>query len=209
MGGERSSTIRTREGGKICAICGVLLPPPHTPGEKRCAKCTGRHRVYMYFFERKGWYCQFLEADCKTPLPKTGPPAFGSRSTTCRSVPYPQRSPLPILEKIVYTKLFTPLCDQFHLPFSQRYCYPPRPSRLYWGDTGAVGAPSLIDLPLPFVLDISVVNLRGQGRFLHFLSAWVCVLTGLVYVPSGLITRHFWKQVFPSKSSDAAQEHWW
>jgi Prokaryotic cytochrome b561 len=26
--------------------------------------------------------------------------------------------------------------------------------RLYWGETGAVGTPSLIDLPLPFVLDI-------------------------------------------------------
>ena len=24
----------------------------------------------MYFFERKGWYCQFLEEDCRTPLPK-------------------------------------------------------------------------------------------------------------------------------------------
>ena len=24
--------------------------------------------------------------------------------------------------------------------------------RLYWGETGAVGGPSLIDLPLPFVL---------------------------------------------------------
>ena len=24
--------------------------------------------------------------------------------------------------------------------------------RLYWGETGAVGAPSLIDLPLPFML---------------------------------------------------------
>jgi hypothetical protein len=24
----------------------------------------------MYFFLREGWYCQFLEADCKTSLPK-------------------------------------------------------------------------------------------------------------------------------------------
>jgi hypothetical protein len=24
----------------------------------------------MYFFERKGWYCQFLEEDYRTPLPK-------------------------------------------------------------------------------------------------------------------------------------------
>lgn len=39
--------------------------------------------------------------------------------------------------------------------------------RLYWGETGAVGGPSLIDLPLPFVLDISVINIRGQSRYLH------------------------------------------
>ena len=68
MGGERASTVRMREGGKICAISGRSLPPPHTPGEKRCAKCGGKHRIYMYFFERKGWYCQFLEEDCRTPL---------------------------------------------------------------------------------------------------------------------------------------------
>ena len=24
----------------------------------------------MYFFLRESWYCQFLEADCKTSLPK-------------------------------------------------------------------------------------------------------------------------------------------
>jgi hypothetical protein len=26
------------------------------------------HRVYMSFMHRGGWYCQFLEADLKTPL---------------------------------------------------------------------------------------------------------------------------------------------
>jgi hypothetical protein len=29
-----------------------------------------RHRVYLSFFDRRGWQCQFLEADLKTPLPK-------------------------------------------------------------------------------------------------------------------------------------------
>jgi len=50
--------------------------------------------------------------------------------------------------------------------------------RLYWGETGAVGAPSLIDLPLPFLL----TGQSGWGRSLHFLSAWVAVLNGLVYI---------------------------
>jgi hypothetical protein len=29
------------------------------------------HRIYMTFFRREGWYVQFLEADLKTPLPRT------------------------------------------------------------------------------------------------------------------------------------------
>ena len=29
-----------------------------------------RHRVYLSFQDRKGWHCQFLEADLKTPLPR-------------------------------------------------------------------------------------------------------------------------------------------
>jgi thiosulfate reductase cytochrome b subunit len=69
--------------------------------------------------------------------------------------------------------------------------------RLYWGETGAVGSPSLIDLPLPFVLDVPI---RGPGRYLHFLSAWVFVLIGSLYVLSGLFTRHFWKNLVPSKA---------
>ena len=68
--------------------------------------------------------------------------------------------------------------------------------RLYWGETGAVGTPSLIDLPLPFVLDVPI---RGPGRYLHFLSAWVFVLTGLLYVVSGIFTRHFRKNLLPAK----------
>ncbi len=69
--------------------------------------------------------------------------------------------------------------------------------RLYWGETGAVGTPSLIDLPLPFVLDVPI---RGPGRYLHFLAAWVCVLTGVLYVLSGLFTRHFRKNLVPNKA---------
>src|SRR5207247_10070847 len=68
--------------------------------------------------------------------------------------------------------------------------------RLYWGETGNVETPSLIDLPLPFVLE----NQNGWGRYLHFLSAWVAVLTGLVYASSGLVTRHFRENLLPAKA---------
>lgn len=62
--------------------------------------------------------------------------------------------------------------------------------RLYWGETGALGTPSLLDLPLPFVL----MGQSGWGRYLHFLSAWVCVLAGVVYVFGS--TRHFRDDLF-------------
>ena len=64
--------------------------------------------------------------------------------------------------------------------------------RLYWGETGSLETPSLIDLPLTLTLGHS-----GWGRYLHFLSAWVCVLTGLLYVVSGLVSRHFRRHLLP------------
>jgi len=67
--------------------------------------------------------------------------------------------------------------------------------RLYWGETGTWSMPSLIDLPLPTVFGHS-----GWGRYLHFLSAWVCVLSGLTYVIAGVVSRHFRDRLIPSRS---------
>ena len=71
--------------------------------------------------------------------------------------------------------------------------------RLYWGETGSVGTPSLMDLPIPFVLE----NQTGWGRHLHFVSAWVCVLNGLLYVSSGVLTKHFRKELLPAVASES------
>jgi thiosulfate reductase cytochrome b subunit len=73
--------------------------------------------------------------------------------------------------------------------------------RLYWGETGAVGTPSLIDLPLPFML----TGQSGWGRSLHFLSAWICVLTGGLYVIVGALTRHVQRDVLPT-SADLSRQ---
>jgi thiosulfate reductase cytochrome b subunit len=61
--------------------------------------------------------------------------------------------------------------------------------RLYWGETGTVGTPSLVDLPLPFVL----TGQTGWGRSLHFLTAWISVVNGCIYGIAGLTARHFGK----------------
>ena len=67
--------------------------------------------------------------------------------------------------------------------------------RLYWGETGAVGTPSLIDLPIPFVIGPSVWN-----RPIHFAAAWLLVFTGIAYFVGGFVTRHFFKDLLPAKA---------
>lgn len=68
--------------------------------------------------------------------------------------------------------------------------------RMYWGETGSREGPSLFNLPLPFVLETPI---RGPGRYLHFFSAWVGVLTGVFYVLYGLFSSHFRENLFPAK----------
>jgi thiosulfate reductase cytochrome b subunit len=67
--------------------------------------------------------------------------------------------------------------------------------RLYWGETGNVSTPSLIDLPIPFIIGPSVWN-----RPIHFLAAWILVLAGLAYVIGGCVTRHFGNDLLPAKA---------
>ncbi len=69
--------------------------------------------------------------------------------------------------------------------------------RFYWGETGGLGTPSIFDLPLPFMLG----GPSGWGRYLHFQSAWVWVLNLLLYVVSGLASRHFQKNLAPVKGT--------
>ena len=71
--------------------------------------------------------------------------------------------------------------------------------RFYWGETGGLGTPSIFDLPLPFMLG----GPSGWGRYLHFQSAWLCVLNGMVYLASGFVSRHFQKDLArPSATPD-------
>jgi thiosulfate reductase cytochrome b subunit len=68
--------------------------------------------------------------------------------------------------------------------------------RLHWGEEGALGMPSILDLPLPFVLELGI---RGPGRYIHFLTAWIFVVNGIVYLVSGFRTRHFKKDLVPER----------
>ena len=79
--------------------------------------------------------------------------------------------------------------------------------RFYWGETGTVLTAPLFQLPIPssrrlvptgygYVLP----DQNGWSRALHFEAAWIAVLTGLLYVISGLLTHHFRKDLVPSKA---------
>jgi thiosulfate reductase cytochrome b subunit len=76
--------------------------------------------------------------------------------------------------------------------------------RFYWGETGTAATAPLFKIPIPasrrtvptgygYVLP----DQNGWSRYLHFQAAWGAVLTGLVYVISGLWTGHFRKNLFP------------
>lgn len=53
MGGERASTTRQREAGKICCSCSSPLPAPHTHRETYCARCKPPAKVVYASFETK------------------------------------------------------------------------------------------------------------------------------------------------------------
>jgi thiosulfate reductase cytochrome b subunit len=67
--------------------------------------------------------------------------------------------------------------------------------RFYWGETGGREGPSLFDLPLPFMLG----GQSGWGRSLHFEAAWICVLSGLLYVATSFAIHHFQMDLVPAK----------
>jgi thiosulfate reductase cytochrome b subunit len=77
--------------------------------------------------------------------------------------------------------------------------------RFYWGETGNALTTPLFKLPIPasratvptgygYVLP----DQNGWSRYLHFQSAWVAVLTGILYVGFGLVTGHFRRSLLPA-----------
>src|SRR5260370_21620495 len=77
--------------------------------------------------------------------------------------------------------------------------------RFYWGEAGNVLTPPLFKLPFPasratvptgygYVLP----DQNGWSPYLHFQSAWVAVLTGLLYVVFGFFNGHFRRNLLPA-----------
>ncbi len=64
--------------------------------------------------------------------------------------------------------------------------------RFYWGEAGGFGGPSMFDLPIP-----KMSLGAGWPRSLHFLAAWLVVVTGAAYLCGGVITSHFRRHLLP------------
>jgi thiosulfate reductase cytochrome b subunit len=94
--------------------------------------------------------------------------------------------------------------------------------RLYWGNVGNDLTPALLELPIsrnyhhggwtarqPFFNGANapfsagrtydIFNENGWGRSLHFLSAWVLMITGIIYLVMAFYTRHVQRNLFPDK----------
>jgi len=92
--------------------------------------------------------------------------------------------------------------------------------RLYWGNAGNDLTPALLELPIsrnykhrgydeprPFFASsggpvsasrtYDIFNQNGWGRSLHFLSAWLLVLPGAVYLLAGIFGGHFRSHLWP------------
>lgn len=77
--------------------------------------------------------------------------------------------------------------------------------RFYWGETGNILTDPLFKIPIPASRNLVptgygyvLPDQNGWSRALHFQSAWVLVLVGLLYVIGGIVTGHLRRDLLPS-----------
>jgi len=85
--------------------------------------------------------------------------------------------------------------------------------RFYWGETGNIHTTPLFKIPVPSSRDTVptgygyvLPDQNGWSRYLHFQSAWVLVLTGLLYFGAGLFSGHFRRNLLPGRAELSAKQ---
>jgi thiosulfate reductase cytochrome b subunit len=86
--------------------------------------------------------------------------------------------------------------------------------RFYWGETGNVNMRPLFTIPIPSSRDTVptgygyvMPDQNGWSRYLHFESAWVLVLTALVYGVAGFLNGHFRRNLVPRAGERSIRAH--
>ena len=86
--------------------------------------------------------------------------------------------------------------------------------RFYWGEVGNVNTHPLFVIPIPSSrgtvptgYGYVMPDQNGWSRYLHFESAWVAVLTGLVYLIYGVASGHFRKNLIPERGDWTIRAH--
>jgi thiosulfate reductase cytochrome b subunit len=86
--------------------------------------------------------------------------------------------------------------------------------RFYWGETGNVNMHPLFTIPIPASRDTvptgygyTMPDQNGWSRYLHFESAWVLVLTALVYGIAGFLNGHFRRNLVPEPGQRSLSAH--
>jgi len=76
--------------------------------------------------------------------------------------------------------------------------------RFYWGETGNVLTEPLFKIPIPASRNLVptgygyvLPDQNGWSRALHFQSAWLLVLMGLLYMIGGIVSGHLRKDLLP------------
>ena len=103
--------------------------------------------------------------------------------------------------------------------------------RLYWGEVGNDLTPALLEIPISAnhrpdgfehtvsFTDVSdtaisanrtypIFNQNGWARSLHFLSAWIFVFVGIVYLLAGIASGHIRRNLLPTARDLAPRTIW-
>jgi thiosulfate reductase cytochrome b subunit len=79
--------------------------------------------------------------------------------------------------------------------------------RFYWGEVGNVNTTPLFKIPIPASrssvptgYNYKLPDQNGWSRYLHFQSAWVLVITGLLYIIFSFFSGHLRKNLLPAQA---------